>query len=154
MNYLLGSFRKYAEFNGRARRSEFWTFAAFFVVVLLGANYVDALDGNRVPVAAGMGVLELSASLLLLLPFLSSGARRLHDTGRSGWWMLLLYVPYLGWIASRGNMQGELVTLGGVFVGFVALVILLVLPGDPMENRFGPNPRGLGSTSDKPSSID
>jgi uncharacterized membrane protein YhaH (DUF805 family) len=154
MQYLVGSFQKYAEFNGRARRSEFWAFAALFVIVLLGANYVDALDGKRVPVAAGMGVLELSASLLLLLPFLSSGARRLHDTGRSGWWMMLLYIPYLAWIVARGNPQGELASLGGVFVGFVALVILLLLPGDPMENRFGPNPRGLGSTSDKPASMD
>lgn len=143
MNYLFDPFRKYADFNGRARRSEFWSFAALFVIALLAANYVDAYDGNRVPVAAGMGVLELSASLLLLLPFLSAGARRLHDTSRSGWWMMLLYLPYLCWIAGRGNETAELVSLGGVFVGFVALVILLALPGDPMENRFGPNPRGL-----------
>jgi uncharacterized membrane protein YhaH (DUF805 family) len=143
MSWLVGSLKKYADFNGRARRSEFWIFATFFVAVLLAANYIDALDGKRVPVAAGMGVLELSASLLLLLPFLSAGARRLHDTNRSGWWMLLLYAPYLGWIAARGNADAELLTLGGVFVGFVALVILLCLPGDPMENRFGPNPRGV-----------
>lgn len=143
MNYLFDPFRKYADFNGRARRAEFWSFATLFVIVLLAANYIDAYDGDRVPVAAGMGVLELSASLLLLLPILSTGARRLHDTNRSGWWMLLLYLPYLGWIAGRGDDTAELVSLGGVFVGFIALVILLALPGDPMENRFGPNPRGL-----------
>jgi uncharacterized membrane protein YhaH (DUF805 family) len=57
--------------------------------------------------------------------------------------MLLLYIPYLGWLLSRDNPDAVLVTLGGVFVGFVALVILLALPGDPMENRFGPNPRGV-----------
>jgi uncharacterized membrane protein YhaH (DUF805 family) len=143
MNYILDPFRKYADFSGRARRSEFWSFAAVFVIALLAANYLDALDGSRVPVAAGMGVVELSASLLLLLPFLSSGARRLHDTGRSGWWMLLLYLPYLSWIATRGDRSAELVMLGGLFVGFVALMILLALPGDQMENRFGANPRGL-----------
>jgi uncharacterized membrane protein YhaH (DUF805 family) len=147
MAWLVGSLKKYADFNGRARRTEFWIFAVFFVVILLGANYVDALDGKRVPVAAGMGVLELSASLLLLLPFLSAGARRLHDSNRSGWWMLLLYAPYLGWIAGRGDESAELVSLGGVFVGFIALVILLCLPGEPMENRFGPNPRGVSDLS-------
>jgi uncharacterized membrane protein YhaH (DUF805 family) len=143
MRYILDPFKKYADFSGRARRSEFWTFAALFAVMLLGANYVDAIDGERVPVAAGMGIVELTASILLLLPFLSAGARRLHDCNRSGWWMLLLYLPYLGWIAGRGNRTAELLALGGVFVGFIALVILLALPGDAAENRFGPNPRGL-----------
>lgn len=145
MNWLFNPLKKYADFNGRARRTEFWAFAVLFVVILLGANYVDAMDGRREPVAAGMGVIELSASLLLLLPFLSTGARRLHDTNRSGWWMLLLYLPYLAWIAGREDRTAELVSLGGIFVGFIALVILLSLPGEPMENRFGPNPRGVSN---------
>jgi uncharacterized membrane protein YhaH (DUF805 family) len=144
MYWIIAPFQKYADFHGRARRIEFWAFSALFVIATLIANYIDALDGERKPVAGRFGVIELTVSLLLLLPFLSVGARRLHDSGRSGWWMLLLYIPYLGWIAAEHNRPMELVSLGGVAVGFVALVILMALPGNPMENRFGPDPRGVG----------
>ncbi len=144
MHWVIAPFKKYADFSGRSRRVEFWSFSVLFVALTLAANFIDAMDGVRVPVAAGMGVMELSISLMLLLPFLAVGARRLHDTGRSGWWMMLLYFPYLGWIISRDNPRAELMSLGALTIGFVALVIFLVLPGSEMENRYGPNPRGVG----------
>ncbi len=143
MKYIINCFRNYAVFEGRARRTEFWLFCCLFVGALLLAYYLDTIDGERVPIAAGMGILELSTFMILLLPSLSSGARRLHDSNRSGWWMMLLYIPYLGWILSLNNERAMAASAGGLLVGCIALVILLVLPGDEEENRFGLNPRHM-----------
>jgi uncharacterized membrane protein YhaH (DUF805 family) len=76
---------KYVDFNGRAGRPEFWWFALFCFLV-----------------AAAFGVLRLEtlgmlANLALLLPSLAVGARRLHDTGKSGWFQLVWLVPLIGW---------------------------------------------------------
>lgn len=144
MDWMTSPFRKYADFTGRATRREFWFFFALYSVAVLAANFFDALDGTRIVVAARMGAAELTVSILLLLPLLSSTARRLHDSARSGWWMMLLYLPYVGWVAAQNRPDAELVVSGAILVGFVALLILLLLPGTPMENRYGPNPRGVG----------
>lgn len=143
MQWIVGPLRNYAVFEGRARRTEFWSFFLLILGLTLLARYLDALDGVRVPVAAGMGLIELVVSLMLLLPLITSGVRRLHDTDRSGWWSMLLYIPYLGWIASQQNKQMILVSAGALIVGFVAMAVPLILPGTPGANRYGNNPRGL-----------
>ncbi len=147
MDWMSSPFRKYADFTGRATRREFWFFLLLYSVMVLVANFFDVLDGDRVVVAARMGAAELTVSILLLLPLLSTSARRLHDSDRSGWWMMLLYLPYVGWVAAQGRQDAELVVSGAILVGFVALVILFLLPGTPMENRFGSNPRGVSGIS-------
>lgn len=147
MDWITSPFRKYADFTGRATRREFWFFILVYSVAVLAANFFDALDGTRVVVAARMGAAELTLSILLLLPLLSTSARRLHDSDRSGWWMMLLYLPYVGWVAAQNRPDAVLVVSGAILVGFVALVVLLLLPGSPMENRFGPNPRGVSGIS-------
>ena len=78
-------FRKYVDFNGVASRSEFWWFMLFVFVVAVVLNLVSPTLANIV-------------SLGLLLPQLAVGARRLHDTGKSGWWQLLLLLPVIGLI--------------------------------------------------------
>ncbi len=129
-------------FTGRSTRTEFWVFALFFVVATMAANYFDALDGDRHPIVGSrFGTAELVVSLLLLLPILSVGTRRLHDSGRSGWWMMMLYIPYLGWSIAKDIPTAETLSLGGVLVGFLALTILFLLPGDPSANMFGEPPR-------------
>jgi uncharacterized membrane protein YhaH (DUF805 family) len=80
-------FNKYADFNGRATRSEYWWFMLFLFLVSAGLNMV-----NRAGVVAGL------FSLATLIPSFAAGARRLHDTNRSGWWQLLFLVPIIGWI--------------------------------------------------------
>jgi len=75
--------RKYVEFSGRASRSEFWWFALFQLIVLV----VAAVLGERIYAVAG---------LLLLLPCLAVSARRLHDIGKSAWFLLLHFVPFVG----------------------------------------------------------
>ena len=81
---------KYADFNGRARCSEVWWWALFTVLVGLVAGIIDAILGTTT--VGGNGLIGSLANLALLLPSLAVGARRLHDTGRSGWWQLLWIV--------------------------------------------------------------
>ena len=78
-------FKKYADFTGRASRSEYWWFALFVFLASAGTSIISQ-------VASGL------FSLATLLPSLAAGARRLHETGRSGWWQLLWLVPVIGWI--------------------------------------------------------
>lgn len=78
-------FRKYADFKGRATRSEFWWWVLFNVI----AAFVLGLISERLPQLL---------SLALLLPNIAVSARRLHDTDRSGWWQLVGFVPIIGWI--------------------------------------------------------
>jgi uncharacterized membrane protein YhaH (DUF805 family) len=89
-------FHKYADFNGRARRSEFWWWALFTVLLSFVASIIDAILGTRS--SSGSGLIESLTSLAVLLPSLAVGARRLHDTGRSGWWQLLWIAIIIGWI--------------------------------------------------------
>jgi uncharacterized membrane protein YhaH (DUF805 family) len=103
---------QYAGFSGRARRSEYWWFALFSFLVYLVASLLDAGIGAQV-----FGVI---AALGLLLPTLAVGCRRLHDTGRSGWWWLIGLVP---------------------FAGGIVLLVFACLDSEPGPNRFGPSPK-------------
>ena len=98
-------FSKYANFNGRASRSEYWWFQLFYLIVAFVAVIFDAMyiDNSQT-----MGPLELVTTLALLLPALAVTARRLHDVGRSGWWMLIFItvigmIPLLIWYISVGT---------------------------------------------------
>ena len=101
-------FRKYVDFNGRAVRSEYWFFALFQFLVLVALSIVDAVVGT--------GVLSTLGTLALLLPALAVGARRLHDTDKSAWWLLIGLIP---------------------LVGAIVLIVFFVQPGTPGANRFG-----------------
>ncbi len=106
-------FSKYVTFEGRARRSEYWWFAAFctiVVVVLMGLSAM--MDGSTIP----MIVLGLFV-LAVILPGLAVTVRRLHDTDRSGWWWFIQLVP----------------AIGGIW-----FFVLMVIGGSPGPNRFGP----------------
>lgn len=78
-------FSKYADFNGRATRSEYWWFFLFTVLVSIALSMIS-------PLISGL------FSLGTLLPSIAAAARRLHDTGRSGWWQLIVLVPLVGLI--------------------------------------------------------
>ena len=82
--------QKYVDFSGRARRSEYWWYALFSAIVQAVVNALDRGLGSQI-----LGGL---VSLALLLPSLAVAVRRLHDTGRSGWWLLLGLIPIIGWI--------------------------------------------------------
>ncbi len=78
-------FKKYADFDGRASRPEYWWFFLFCVLASIALGIVSA-------------TLSTLFSLATLIPSFSVGARRLHETNRSGWWQLLWFVPVIGWI--------------------------------------------------------
>src|SRR4051794_3761505 len=79
---------KYADFSGRARRSEYWYFFLFNVIVDVVAGLID--------LAIKAPVLQVIAGLALLIPGLAAGVRRLHDTDRSGWFPLIALIPIAG----------------------------------------------------------
>ena len=112
--------QKYVDFSGRARRSEYWYFFLFTIIVSIVAGIIDGILGTRN--SSGTGLVGAIASLALLLPGLGVGARRLHDTGRSGWWLLIGLIPLVG-----------------------AIVLLVFFVQDSQtDNQYGPNPKGLG----------
>lgn len=125
-------FSKYATFTGRASRAEFWWFYLFVAIINLilvlpyyglaiGASLVtDSSVATVLLIASTVWLLIwMAASIALLIPFIAAGCRRLHDSGKSGWLLLLLLVP----------------------CGGIALVVLWVLEATPGENFFGPPPR-------------
>lgn len=105
---------KYATFSGRTSRSGYWWFYLFYILVLVGASIIDAVI--KVPILAGLAVLAL------FLPTLAVLVRRLHDTDRSGWWVLISFVPLVG--------------------GIVLIVFACIDSGPP--NKYGDGPDGKG----------
>ncbi|MDP9429930.1 MAG: DUF805 domain-containing protein [Actinomycetota bacterium] len=110
-NAVRSVFNQYAGFTGRARRSEYWYFALFTVLVYVAAAVVDAV--------IGVALFGLLAPLALLLPSLAVTVRRLHDTGRTGWWALLALVPLAN----------------------LVLLLFACFDSEPGPNRFGPSPK-------------
>jgi uncharacterized membrane protein YhaH (DUF805 family) len=118
MSWFLLALRRYAEFSGRSRRKEYWFFTLFFVLASFVAVAIDMVLGT-LDEETGVGVVGGLLTLALLLPSFAVTIRRLHDTGRSGWWLLLFFVPLIG------------------LVGFY----FMVKDGDRGDNRFGPDPK-------------
>ena len=119
MNWYLQALKKYATFSGRARRKEYWMYILFYVLILLALTIVDGLIGTRIA-DAGLGILTAIYALAVLIPTLAVTVRRLHDTGRSGWWILIQLIP-----------------LVGVFI----LLYFLVSDSNPGQNAYGPSPK-------------
>ena len=143
MGYLAKSFRNFLIFSGRATRREFWLFAALFAAATVGGYWFDGRSGTTSAVAADMGFAQLVAFVVLLLPFLSVSVRRLHDAGRSGFWLLFLYLPYLVFQAAGAREAAQQAAAGAFLIGALVVFIQWALPGDKGTNHFGPDPRGM-----------
>lgn len=114
MDWYFKVLRHYATFHGRAHRREFWMFALVNIILYGVLRVMDNILGWQ------HGGLSLIYSLLLLLPSLAVQVRRLHDTDRSWRWLLLLFIPFFGWLA---------------------LLAFYSQHGTKEENRFGPEPK-------------
>lgn len=95
MDWYLTVLKKYAVFTGRARRKEYWYFVLFNFLIALVLGFIDGLLGLHAE-GSGFGVLGGLYSLAVFVPSLAVGVRRLHDTGRSGWWLLIGFIPLIG----------------------------------------------------------
>ncbi|MEK7185405.1 MAG: DUF805 domain-containing protein [Patescibacteria group bacterium] len=118
MNHYLTVLKKYAVFSGRAQRAEYWYFFLFNTVISL---VIGIVFGNLF----GKNVADLIAllyALAFLLPGIGVTIRRLHDTGRTGWWCLIGLVP---------------------FIGVIILLVLLALKGQVGPNKYGEDPKGV-----------
>ena len=114
MNWYLDVVKnKYATFSGRARRKEYWMFFLINLLIAMGIGIVEAIIGLG-------GILGILYALALLIPGIAVSVRRLHDTGRSGWWLLIGFIPFIGWIV---------------------VLVFMVLDSQPGDNEYGPNPK-------------
>ena len=140
----LGTLKKYADFNGRASRAEFWTFFLFVLIVQAVARVVDLFFGGGL---LG-GVFSLLAAVLLFVPQLSVTVRRLHDVNRSGKELLvpclmLLAMPLF--VMFRGVIAG-IVALGYygiVLLLFANLLMMLIKKGSSIPNKYGASPKAF-----------
>lgn len=96
MDNYLAVLRKYVEFSGRAKRREYWMFFLVNLVISIILSFIDRAIGLTSD--TGVGLLSGVYGLAVLLPSLAVTVRRLHDTGRTGWWVLIVLVPLIGWI--------------------------------------------------------
>jgi uncharacterized membrane protein YhaH (DUF805 family) len=110
--------RKYAVFSGRARRQEYWMFVLFNVIIVLFLGIIDEMADSDFE--SSRSTLTTLYVLATLIPFLAVGVRRLHDTGRSGWWMLIGVIP---------------------IIGAIVLLIFIIQDSQLMDNQYGPNPK-------------
>ena len=119
MYWYLQALKKYAVFSGRARRMEYWFFFLFNFLISILLGLVDAVTGT-LNAETGVGLFSAIYGLAVLIPGIAVTVRRLHDTGRSGWWFLLIFLPIIG--------------------GLVLLVFML-FEGEPVENAYGTSPK-------------
>ncbi|MGB0894677.1 MAG: DUF805 domain-containing protein [Parashewanella sp.] len=113
MDYFIGCFKKYADFTDRARRAEFWYFQLFALIV----NVVLSLIAEF----TGVSIFGFIFSIVVILPSLAVGARRLHDTGRSGWWQLIALIPLIG----------------------IIVLIVFWAQDSHSDNEYGANPKAV-----------
>jgi uncharacterized membrane protein YhaH (DUF805 family) len=112
MNWFFKCLTQYADFSGRARRKEFWMFFLF--------NFIFAIVTNVLNALLGIAVISLLYLLVVFIPNLAVIVRRLHDVGKSGWWIFISLIP---------------------LIGSIWLLVLLATDGNPGDNQYGKNPK-------------
>ena len=113
MNWYLEVLKKYAVFSGRARRKEYWMFFLFNIIITFVLSFVEGIVGSP-------GIIGMLYGLAVLIPGIAVSARRLHDTDRSAWWLLVGLIP---------------------LIGAIVLIVFMVQDSKPGENQYGANPK-------------
>ncbi|WP_087016240.1 DUF805 domain-containing protein [Thaumasiovibrio subtropicus] len=113
MSWYKLALQRYAEFGGRSRRKEYWMFFLINLLVMLVIGTIDAVVGT-------MGILSVVYILGTLIPNIALTVRRLHDTGRSAWWLLITFVP---------------------FIGSIVFIVFMCLEGQDKDNDWGADPK-------------
>ena len=121
MDWYFKVLNNYFVFSGRARRMEYWYFVLFNFLISFALFYVDSLSGfMQQRYGIMIGPLSGLYSLAVLIPYLAVLVRRLHDTGRSAWWLLIYLLP---------------------FIGALVIFIFTLLDSEAGSNEYGPNPK-------------
>lgn len=118
---IQSGFKNYVKFDGRARRSEYWWFFLFQIIVLLIPDIMMQGEIAHGAMGIGAGLYGIGA-LVFFLPALGLGFRRLHDTNRSAWWLLISLIP---------------------LIGAIVLIVFLASPGTAGPNKYGADPKGM-----------
>ena len=118
MKWYLAVLKQYATFSGRASRSEYWFFVLFSIIASLVLTVIDVVIGKIINIEAFVGLSALY-TLAVLIPSIAVGIRRMHDQGKSGFYLLLSFVPC---------------------VGGLILLYFLVQPSTPGDNEYGAEP--------------
>ncbi len=113
MEWYLAVLKQYAVFTGRARRKEYWMFCLFNIIIAVVLAIIEGVVGSP-------GIVGMIYSLAVLVPSIAVGIRRLHDTGRTGWWLLIALIP---------------------LIGAIVLLIFTVQDSNEGDNAYGPNPK-------------
>ncbi len=119
MNWYVQALKKYADFSGRARRKEYWFFVLFNIIVSILLAIVDVMLGLHAA-TTGIGILSGLYSLAVIIPSIAVSVRRLHDINRTGWWVLIAFVP---------------------FIGALVLLVMALIAGTRGANDYGPDPK-------------
>ncbi len=115
---MFEAFTKYAQFSGRSRRKEFWLFYLLITIATIVLTFIDISIGSFDAVS-GFGLLSGIFTLAIIVPSLAVSVRRLHDTDRSGWWLLISFIPLLGTLV---------------------LIVFWCLRGTQGQNEYGDDP--------------
>ncbi len=117
MNWYIGVLKQYAVFSGRAGRQEYWMFSLFHAIITIALSAIEGLVG-------GPGIAGIIYGLATILPCIGVSIRRLHDTSRSGWWLLIGLIP---------------------IIGSIILIVFFVFDSTPEENQYGLNPKAAAA---------
>ena len=134
MEWMLMPLRRYADFSGRSRRLEYWMFTLFLIMVFgagiglllaVGATENGGTPGTMPVATVSLLIVLVLLYLAVLIPIIAVQVRRFHDQDKSGWFVLLSFIPY---------------------VGGIIMLVFMCIDGTPGPNRFGPDPKGRGET--------
>lgn len=121
MDWMLMPLRRYAEFSGRSRRKEYWMFVLGCLIAAVVIGIVEGILGINQMVGGVYGPITTLFGLGLIVPGIAVQVRRFHDQDKSGWFVLLGLIP---------------------FIGSIAVIVFMCLEGTKGENRFGADPKG------------
>jgi len=126
MNEFIACFKKYAVFEGRARRREYWMFYLFYIIFIIVLGILNSIIGFRTGI---LGTIAVSSFVLIaIIPSISVSVRRLHDINKSGWMIFISLIP---------------------IVGAIWLFVLMVTEGTKGDNQYGPDPKIIIQTPDQ-----
>ncbi len=117
--------RRYADFKGRASRSEYWYFVLFCIIIAIILSIIDSIFGFHPAEGSRAGGLGSLFSIITIIPSLALAIRRLHDIGKSGWWILVGVIPVIN------------------FIGAFVLIFYFTRDSEAGTNEYGNNPKGM-----------